>query len=136
MKKLILLVATIAFVASASAQIGTALVNQAKDLVNAKTGKAQVKVDSAVSKTGKVTDPFLPGAAENVKTNVKAAIDKKAQAVADFIDGKPAETAPAKAPEASATAAPASTTSKSSSTTTKSTKKTTTKTTKKTTSKK
>ncbi|MDD2798722.1 MAG: hypothetical protein PHV20_09045 [Bacteroidales bacterium] len=99
MKKSILIIATMAFAVSASAQIGTALVNQAKEAINIKTGKTQVKVDSAVSKTGKVTDPFLPGAAENVKANVKAAIDKKTQAVADYIDGKPAEPAPVVTPE-------------------------------------
>lgn len=95
MKKSILIIATMAFAVSASAQIGTALVNQAKDVINAKTGNTQIKVDSAVSKTGKVTDPYLPGVAKGMKDEVKAAIDKKAQAVADFIDGKPAEPAPA-----------------------------------------
>ncbi len=104
MKKSILIIATMAFAVSASAQIGTALVNQAKEAINAKTNKTQVKVDSAVSKTGKVTDPFLPGAAANVKANVKAAIDKKAQAVADYIDGKPAEAAPVEAAPAATTA--------------------------------
>ncbi|MFZ4456119.1 MAG: hypothetical protein ACOYOT_07860 [Bacteroidales bacterium] len=123
MKKSILIIATMVFAVSASAQIGTALVNQAKEAINAKTGKTQVKVDSAVSKTSKVTDPILPGAAANVKANVKAAIDKKAQAVADYIDEKPAEPAPAQSIVAPKEAAKTDAT-KTKTTTTKKKKKT------------
>ena len=122
MKKSILIIAAMAFAISASAQIGTSLINQAKEVVNAKTGTTQVKIDSAVSKTSKVTDTYLPGAAANVKANVKAAIDQKTQAVADLIDGKPTEKAPAEVTPAATTVQPTkpvATTSKTKATTKK-----------------
>jgi hypothetical protein len=56
-----------------------------------------------------VTDPYLPGAAANVKANVKAAIDQKTQAVADLIDGKPALKAPAEVAPVATTIQPTKT---------------------------